>query len=153
LLQGAMLGIVGSKHCLLVCETAPESHAREAKRKKYAAGKAKRQNAVSSSGMWQTDILHGTRHRTAETRVHAPYRTGLERCPYLRCRIAGWLFRYFPLQPAVPFLLWRYAERCATSVTRLTLKQLWQLSDVDCASIRLRIASFGTISELVPAVC
>ena len=58
------------------------------------------------------DILHGTRHRaTAETCVHAPYSTGYDRCPYLRHRIAGWLFRYFALQPAFPFPLWRYAKR------------------------------------------
>ena len=31
-------------------------------------------------------------------------------CPYLRHRTAGWFFRYFPLQPAVPFPLGRYTE-------------------------------------------
>src|SRR5262249_46609718 len=54
------------------------------------------------------DIVHGTGYRaTAKTSVQVPTR---KRTPHFRSRIAGWLFRYFPLQPAVPFSLRRYAK-------------------------------------------
>jgi hypothetical protein len=47
---------------------------------------------------------------------------GLERCLYLRRRIAGRLFRYFALQPAFPFPLRRFAKGRSCEPTNSVLR-------------------------------